>query len=109
MRDAVAVREDQVVSRGGLYRFIADCRSPEAAVLVPDMPDGKRRAESKTFNNFRRLGTGTVIGDDKLVRKPFLEEIAVQYPGKVIRSVIGGDDQGSTAHDSRSCNSSAFM
>ena len=91
-RNAVAVGEDHVVGARRGERAVADRRSSEAAVLLPDVPERERRSPRPGLDQLARLVGRAVIGDDHLEIAVALRGVAVQHRRQRVGAVVGGDD-----------------
>ncbi len=91
MRDAVTVREDQVLGAGFFDGAIQDPALAKAIVLVPHVPDVEVPVASCAFDAFTSLLPGTVVGDHHFEAAIGLARVSGQHARKVVRAVVGGE------------------
>lgn len=93
-RHAVAVAEEDVIGRSRRQRAIADCGRAEAAVLVPDMIERKRRTIAETLDHFARGFGRAVVRHQQFEVLHRLRLITFERRREGVGPVIGGDDDG---------------
>jgi len=102
-RHAVAVEEEQVFPSGLRHRPVARGAGAKAAVLLPHVGDGQRRAAGNTFDQLPRLVARAVVGDQHLEAAVVLRQQAGQHGRQRVRPVVSGDDQADEHRAERYC------
>src|SRR5690606_27599168 len=93
-RNAVAIRENQVIAAGSQDRFIENLGFAEAVILVPNMHDRNPHEGLHFLDKACGSGRRTVIGYDKLKIFCSLATVAPKHFFKPRFGVIGTDDDG---------------